>query len=223
MAVAEKPKISEDEEVLRLFETLKAHLLGMGTPELKGVLINLNRELGPDQAGSMTSSRGRTASTRKTAESRSRRELASRLAGSAPPPPAEVFRLEVENLKRGYDFRRRILEGALTAPQVGSLLGGKSRQMAHDRRLAGKLVAILEKGRWLFPLWQFDSSGPDGVVPGLPQVLHALVSLRPLSELEKAGFLITANPVLGGATPIQRLRQRHIDEVVSAARAAGAD
>lgn len=211
MVIAEKLRISEQQEIGDLFDSLKARLIELNSPGLKHILTQLNQKLAPPSTAN---------SAADDSEEEARRVLVEKLSGGVSYSPEEIFRLEVENFKLAFEFRRHLLEGALTASQVGKLLGGKSRQMAHDRRTANKLIAIFDKGRWMFPLWQFDASGPDGVLPGLPEVLAALDSLQPLDDLDKAGFLTTPNPALGGATPVDYLRLRKIDEVVSAAYAA---
>lgn len=149
-----------------------------------------------------------------------RRELAARLSGGRTFSPGERARLELENTRRSFAFRRALLEGALSAVQVAELLHS-SRQTPHDRREAGTLLAVLDSGIWKFPPWQFDANGPDGVVPGLPQVLRALGEYGSVSPLEKASFLSQPSPYFGGRTPLQALRAGEVDNVVAVARAVG--
>lgn len=130
----------------------------------------------------------------------------------------------IDKLDQDFALRHGMLEGALTASQVITLLECKSRQTPHDRRRAGSLFAIQDNGVWKFPVWQFDAKGPDGVLKGLPEVLQALGSYVPLSEVEKAGFLTRSNPYLGGRTPLEALKSgsaRDRQQVVALARAVG--
>lgn len=68
-----------------------------------------------------------------------------------------------------------------------------------------------------YPLWQFDSDGPDGVIDGLPDVLAAL----PVAHLIKARWLQRPQPLLEGHTPLQLLREGQLDRVIVEARAVG--
>jgi allophycocyanin beta subunit len=86
----------------------------------------------------------------------------------------ERLELEFSSLLRYFNHRRELLNGALTASQVATLLG-TSRQTPHDRVKNGSLLAILDNGVWRFPAWQFDPTGPDGVISGLPEVLRSRV------------------------------------------------
>lgn len=150
-----------------------------------------------------------------------KRALAARLSGGRAPSSSERVWLELENKRRSFAFRRSLLKGALSASQVADLLGSKSRQTPHDRRKAGTLLGVQDNGIWKFPPWQFDSDGPDGVVPGLPAVLRALGEYGSVSPLEKVSFLTQPSPYFGERTPLQALQAGEVDNVVAVARAVG--
>src|SRR5438067_274553 len=60
-----------------------------------------------------------------------------------------------------FEARRALLEqDTITAPQVAELLG-VSRQTPLNRVREKTLVAVLDRGVWRFPLWQFDADGPN--------------------------------------------------------------
>lgn len=128
----------------------------------------------------------------------------------------ETLTLEFTALMQYFEWRRSLLHESLTAPQVARLLG-TSRQTPHDRLKNGTLLAILDKGVWRFPIWQFDPEGADGVIPGLPQVLAALN----LPTLSKISWLIRPNPFLDGLKPIEALKQGQLERTIVEARGAG--
>jgi hypothetical protein len=116
-----------------------------------------------------------------------------------------------------FEARRALLEeDTVTAPQVAELLG-VSRQTPLNRVRENTLLAVLDRGAWRFPLWQFDANAADGVLPGLPDVLKALV---PQPHFSKLAWLRRANPTLGGREPVELLRKGETAPVVDAARAA---
>lgn len=145
-----------------------------------------------------------------------RRELAADLTGGREYGRQERSALEMATLARSFKRRRELLEGSLTASQVADLLG-TSRQTPHDRVKVGTLLAVLDRGAWRFPAWQFDPEGPDGVVEGLPEVLQALHA----SPLAKASWFVRPNAYLEGATPLEALRRGRIEAVRSAAATVG--
>ena len=112
--------------------------------------------------------------------------------------------------------RRRLLEGALTAPQVADILG-ISRQAAASRAESGSLLAVLDRGAYRFPRWQFDPRGPDGVIAGLAEVLQAL---EPQPAFSKLVFLTRPNATLDEREPVELLRHGQRDRVLAVAHAA---
>jgi hypothetical protein len=129
----------------------------------------------------------------------------------------ERVQLEMDTLARHFLHRRQLLETAFTAPQVAQILG-TSRQTPHDRVRSQILLAIKDNGKLLFPPWQFDPTGSDGVLEGFPQVLKALA----MSDYAKLNWLTRPNPYLEGLTPVEALKQGQSDRVVQQAEAAGA-
>jgi hypothetical protein len=141
-----------------------------------------------------------------------RRTLVADLSGGREYGRHERSTLQMAALARSFKRRRELLEGSLTASQVAELLG-ISRQRPHDRVKGATLLAVLDRGAWRFPPWQFDPEGPDGVVEGLPEVLRALHA----SPLAKASWFVRPNPYLQGRTPFEALRKGQIEAVRSAA------
>jgi hypothetical protein len=133
------------------------------------------------------------------------------------PAPSNPVALELEALQQRFALRRQVLSRTLAADEVAELLQTRSRQTAHDRAKAGTLLAIRDNGRLRFPLCQFDPEGPDGVAPGLAEVLRALH----LSALAKAAWLERPHPALNGQSPIGQLKQGELAVVLAAAQRAG--
>jgi hypothetical protein len=121
--------------------------------------------------------------------------------------------LRYRALVAAFDDRKKVLEDSLSTPEVASLLGS-TRQTPHDRVKSKTLLAIEDSGQLRFPPWQFDASGPNGVVEGLPEVLRAL-SVGPLAQ---ARWLTRKNPVLDGLTPLEMLKTGAYQRVVQEAR-----
>jgi hypothetical protein len=119
---------------------------------------------------------------------------------------------------RAFGERRALLADALSVTEVSELLG-VGRQTPHDRVKAGTLLAVKENGRLVFPDWQFDPDGADGVLAGLPEVLRAMQG--PISALGRIRWFVTAKPLMGGRTPLQALRAGDVDEAVAEAQTIG--
>ena len=148
--------------------------------------------------------------------SEERRELVADLTGGREYGRQERSALEMAVLARSFKRRRELLGGSLSASQVAALLG-TTRQTPHDRVKGGTLLAVLDRGAWRFPAWQFDPEGPDGVVEGLGEVLRALHA----SPLAKASWFVRPNPYLEGRTPLEALREGQVEAVRSAAETVG--
>lgn len=119
---------------------------------------------------------------------------------------------------RGIEARKRLLEaegGTLGAQEVASLLN-ISRQAAYKRYRAGRLLAV-DCGRhgFSFPAWQFV---PDGVLPGLEEVLTALADFDPWMKL---AFFLEENAATGGKPPLVALRKGKVKDVLRAAELHG--
>lgn len=145
-----------------------------------------------------------------------RRELVADLTGGRKYGRQGRPALEMATLARSFKRRRELLEGSLTASQVADMLG-TTRQTPYDRVEGGTLLAILDRGAWRFPAWQFDPEGPDGVVEGLPEVLQALHTL----PLAKASWFVRPNAYLEGQTPLEALREGRTEAVRSTAETVG--
>lgn len=128
----------------------------------------------------------------------------------------EKLQLEFISLLQYFGRRQELLQDTLTATQVSKLLG-TTRQTPHDRVEKGLLLAVLDKGIWKFPFWQFDPEGPNGVVEGLPEVLKALSG----SSFAKLNWLVSPNRDLEGLTPITALKQGQQEKVLQEAQAVG--
>lgn len=119
---------------------------------------------------------------------------------------------------RGLRNRETLLavEGpALTAEEAASALG-ITRQGVDKRRRAGRLLAVtIGRRGYLYPAWQFTSSG---VLPGLEEVLAALRDHDPWMQLS---FMVNPDTALGGRVPLAELRQGDLAAVLRAARTYG--
>ncbi len=145
-----------------------------------------------------------------------RRALVADLTGRREYGHQERSALEMAALVRSFRRRRELLEGSLTASQVAELLV-TSRQTPHDRLKSGTLLAVVDRGVWRFPAWQFDPEGPDGVIEGLPEVLRALNA----SPLAKASWFVRPNQYLAGRTPLEALKDGEMEPVRRAAETVG--
>jgi Protein of unknown function (DUF2384) len=140
------------------------------------------------------------------------------VTGERVPAESEQALLGFRSLLGFFEARRELLHEALTAPQAAALLG-VSRQTPLNRARENTLVAVLDRGAYRFPVWQFDPQGEDGVLPGLPEVIEALEPQQPFA---KVVWLRRPNPTLAGREPVELLREREIEPVVGAAQAAAA-
>ncbi|MGH7822043.1 MAG: hypothetical protein ACREQ9_19955 [Candidatus Binatia bacterium] len=136
-------------------------------------------------------------------------EVAERLRKADPLAPAKI---------RGIGARKKLLEaegGVLSAGEVADLLG-ISRQAVDKRRRAGKLIGVLRGRRgYAYPAWQFSDGSR---LPNIERVLDALSRHDPWMQL---AFFLSGNTRLDGDTPLAKLREGEVEEVVKAARAFG--
>jgi hypothetical protein len=123
--------------------------------------------------------------------------------------------LELANLHRLYQRRQRLLEKSLTSTEVADLLNWKTRKTIHDKLKAKDILGIKDKGVYRFPVWQFDPSGDDGILDGLPQVLKALE----VSDFTKLNWLLKPHPAFDNQTPVEMLKGGNIHDVLVEARA----
>lgn len=119
---------------------------------------------------------------------------------------------------RGVTLKRDLLTaegGTLTGEQAAAHLH-LTRQAVDKRRRKGQLLAFsLGRRGYAYPAWQFHEGR---VLAGLEQVLAALGEY---SSWTQAMFLTTGDIRLGGRTPLECLRDGHVDAVVVAATAYG--
>lgn len=141
--------------------------------------------------------------------------LAKELAGSDY-TSEKMWHLELANLQKYYQRRHSLLTGAISASLVAELLGFQSRQTPHDRVKNNRLLAVKDNGVYKFPLSQFDPSGADGTLDGLPEVLEALENV---SSFTKLNWLSLPNSVFNGSTPWEMLKRGEVERVVIEARA----
>jgi hypothetical protein len=146
------------------------------------------------------------------------RQRRSKITGEPVPSPADMTRIRRKNLLDGFAERHRLLEGSLSVAEVADLLQ-VGRQTPHDRVKAGRLLAVRENGRLAFPDWQFDPDGPDGVLEGLTDVLHAMQ--EPLSPLGRIRWFLRPKALLDGKTPIEALQRGHTREAIIEASTVG--
>lgn len=137
----------------------------------------------------------------------------------APAPPLATLEGAIGPAAAEFAVRQRLLAGSLTSPEVARRLG-VSRQTPHDRVRAGTLLAVLDRGVWRYPAWQFDPAGPNGVLPGFPETIKALGDMPALSKI---GWMIAPKALLPD-TPLALLRRGGAAErraVLLAAETAG--
>ncbi len=192
-------KARQERAAVRAVEALQ-HLLEASTPEdLEVISSRLERALESPEVPE------------------NRRALVADLTAGREYGHQERSVLEMADLVRSFRRRGELLEGSLTASQVAELLG-TSRQTPHDRVKSGTLLAVVDRGAWRFPAWQFDPEGPDGVIKGLPEVLRALNA----SPLAKASWFVRPNQYLVGRTPLEALKNGEMEYVRSVAETVGA-
>ena len=141
-------------------------------------------------------------------------ELAKEIAGNDYTDEPS-WPLELANLHRLYQRRQRLLEKSLTSTEVADLLDWKTRKTIHDKLKAKDILGIKDKGVYRFPVWQFDPSGDDGILDGLPQVLKALE----VSDFTKLNWLLKPHPAFDNQTPVEMLKGGNIHDVLVEARA----
>ncbi len=139
-------------------------------------------------------------------------------ASGFPTQPAERERILEDVLAASFRKRQELLSDTLTAPQVADLLN-TSRQTPLNRAEKGSLLAIYDNGKWLFPRWQFDTQGADGVLPGLARVLQAL----DVSPFAKLSWFLRGSPYLEERTPLDVLKSGDIERLVTLAQAVGGE
>ncbi|MFB2917318.1 MULTISPECIES: hypothetical protein [Aerosakkonema] len=140
-------------------------------------------------------------------------ELANKLSDDRQFSKWERLAVEFSSLAQYLKQKRVLLDGALTASQVADQLA-KDVQIIDEMLKNSHLLAVTDGEELLFPVCQFDSESPDGVIVGLPDVLKAL-NVEPLAKLS---WLMRPNPFLDNLTPIDALKQGQIERVIGEAR-----
>ena len=121
-----------------------------------------------------------------------------------------------QNAERLVAQRTELTAHALTGEQVRQALGGISRQALHQRVRARRLLALRLANQSWFPDWQF---GPDGVRPGVPELLAVL----PESPVAADRIMRAALPEEGRRSPADLLAAGKTERAVHYARTAGGD
>ena len=129
-------------------------------------------------------------------------------------PPPEV----IDQARRNARARAQFLDEfpVLEACQVHALYGSRARNksaLAARWRAEGKVFAVDERGRLLYPAFQFDSQGRPRAV--IAEVLTALG--RHVGAWQVALWLTAPNGWLDGARPLDLLATAP-ERVVDAAR-----
>lgn len=95
----------------------------------------------------------------------------------------------------------RFRQSAYSTSEVRPMLGGVTRQAVAARVAAGSLLSLEISGRSYFPDWQF---GPDGVLPGVSQLISALRA-DGRGALAADALMRTPLPETGGRSPAELL------------------
>ena len=110
--------------------------------------------------------------------------------------------LRQKAIAREFETRRELLLDAEPVEGICNLLGVRSRQTIHNWIESGRVLALDDGNRKMLPVWQFDASMRDRLVPGFKKVLDAL--RRP--PFSAALWFTNRNPRLGNRAPIDVLR-----------------
>ncbi|UVF20469.1 hypothetical protein HPT29_004825 [Microvirga terrae] len=105
--------------------------------------------------------------------------------------------------------------GTLTAPEAARMLG---TDVVTLQELAAEeaIIALPLPGGTAYPACQLEISG---MVTGLSEALRSMPIRSPWMRLE---WLLSGDPALGGAAPIEALRRGNVTEVIQLARLHGA-
>ena len=117
----------------------------------------------------------------------------------------------LEAMARGAAIKRDLLTsggGGLTSSQVAGALG-ITRQAVDKRRIRHALLAVPNgSGEYVYPACQFT---PEGVMPGLEEVLRAFRITNPWTQLS---MLLAPAPSLEGKTILEVLKAGQIERAV---------
>ncbi len=140
----------------------------------------------------------------------------AKLIGARQLAAEESKALEITALLNYFSYRKSLLANSLTAQEVANMLS-VSRTTVHERIRSGQMIGVLENGIMKLPVFQFDPEGPNGIVPGLQEVL----SVMRCSLLGKISWLVSTNSVFDGQKPIDILKKGELPKVVREAQAVG--
>ena len=136
--------------------------------------------------------------------------IGTEIEPDTPDPLTEAF-------LRGAERKRELLKGdggALSAQQLAGHLA--ITQQGLGKKRSKNQVFWLEAGHgYAYPAFQL---GPDGLLPGVREVLDAF---NVEDSWMRVNFMLTGDYRLGGARPIDVLREGRIDDVARAAAAYG--
>lgn len=121
--------------------------------------------------------------------------------------------MRTEDIKA--DLLRRA-GGTLSAPDAARMLGTDVialRELAAE----GAVIALPLPDGSAYPACQLEIGG---MVSGLSDALRSLPIRSPWMRLE---WLLTPDPALGGASPIEALQRGDVTEVIQLARSRGAE
>jgi hypothetical protein len=120
---------------------------------------------------------------------------------------------------RGIEARGKLLEqegGAVSAEELGLMLGGITPQAVNKRRKAGRLLGLpVGESRYRYPVWQVEGGN---VLAGFEEVLKVFGVEDPWM---RAAFFLGGNARLGGERPLDELRRGNVEAVKRAASAHG--
>lgn len=142
---------------------------------------------------------------------------ASELPGLADQPDAaELGAALARNANRLSEARAAVYAAAVPREEVFELLGVTTQQIS-NLLAADKLVALDGPEGQRFPAWQFDRDGTRVRLEGIAQVAERY----PAGVVSLSLWATAANPMLGGRSPAEALRDGDLDAVLAAAVATG--
>jgi hypothetical protein len=129
--------------------------------------------------------------------------------------------LELWYLRTSFADHQKMLATSYSEDEVIDRLGKTTQSLDRktlvDRIEQGSLLAVSNSNNYRFPKWQFDQNGTGGVLNGLAEVVKNLNC----SDTAKVSWFENFNLELSGATPLDLLKNGHIDIVVRAAKIVG--
>jgi predicted nucleotidyltransferase len=138
----------------------------------------------------------------------------------APLEPEPADPAVVAAYARGRAAREELIDaegGVASADEIGKLLGGISRPAVDKARKAGRLLALRERGDWLYPRWQVHGGA---ILEGLPSVLAELEAGEH-DTWAKMIFFLETDTERDGESPLEALRAGRQEVALRAARAYG--